>query len=173
MEHPKASSLVQESIFVWKANRDSDCAKLLDDYESIKPLLRLPQLTFVASVMDASMDLQSEFHDELEDDKENENPERVIETTQLHSSRWHSKTQHNGGDGEYMGGRANYEVGPIEVGSILVHWVWSTKGDEGLDRKQKSILMFHSFRFEISYGILKQFIFECMFSSPWIWTTFF
>ena len=83
------------------------------------------------------MDLKSELNNELEDDEEDKDPKGVVETTQLHTSSWHSETQHDGWNWKYMGQCTDNKVCPIEVGSILVCRMWTAESDEGLEVKTK------------------------------------
>lgn len=78
------------------------------------------------------MYFEGDLNAELEDDKEDKDPKRVVKAAKLGPYSGHSESKHHCRDGENVGNCPNEKVGPVEVWTVLTMLTASAEGDEGL-----------------------------------------
>ncbi len=94
------------------------------------------RLTLVAAIVDTPVDLERNLADELEDDEQDEDPDRVVEDAELVAGGGHPETQHHGRHRQHVGDGAHEEVDPVEVRALRAARMAPAEREEGLQWKQ-------------------------------------
>ena len=92
--------------------------------------------TFVLFVHHAAVHFQNDFHRELKEHKEDEDPHGIIQSHQLRPSSLKSQSDENGRYGEDVSHRAEKPMEPIEPRTILVFWSAATQRQQGVQHGQ-------------------------------------